>query len=166
MRPCPRVGTVREASFRALQKEKVGNLKLHSKGQEHTHTHRCEHVSPLQLSFVFMNTCHLCEAYNIVTFLYTAWCSLGKSQTVKTDKPHQVKKGDCNSCTSTDLLSCSWLRMSSSLSSCNTSDLQANSVEEGGDGGKGGQETDGEKRQQTYTIHNHFSHSPHFPSPP
>lgn len=67
----------------------------------------------------------------VTTFPYTAWCSLRKSQIVKTDKPHQVRRGDRNSCTSTDLLSCSWLCMSSSLSSCSTSDLQANSEEEG-----------------------------------
>lgn len=47
------------------------------------------------------------------------------------------EKGHCDACTSTDLFSCAWLRMSSSLSSCTTSDLQANSEEEGERGVEG-----------------------------
>lgn len=78
------------------------------------------------------------------------------------------EKGDCNSCTSTDLLSCSWLRMSSSLGSCTTSDLQANSEEEGGDAWKGGQEMDGGRKtkptQFTITFQTHLTSLNH-PSP-
>lgn len=62
------------------------------------------------------------------------------------------EKGDCNSCTSTNLLSCPWLRMSSSLGSCTTSDLQANSEEKGGK--TGGREDRRWMGEKTTSLHN------------
>ena len=99
----------------------------------------------------------------MTTFLYTARRSFGKSQTVRTNKQHQARKGECNSCTSTGLLSCAWLCLSSGPRSCTTSDLQAKSEEEGGRGRKGGQEMDGQRRQPTCTTYNRFSSSTYFP---
>lgn len=71
------------------------------------------------------------------------------------------EKADCNSCTSTNLLSCPWLRMSSSLGFCTTSDLQANS--EGGREKTGGREDrrwmggkDNKPTQFTITFQTHL----------
>lgn len=84
----------------------------------------------------------------VTTFLHTAWRSLGKSQTVRTKKQHQARKGEGHSCTSTGLLSWAWLCLSSGPRSCTTSDLQARVRKRADEGGRADRRWTGKEDNQ------------------
>lgn len=48
---------------------------------------------PFSTSLFFWWKCAIRAKLMVITFLYTARCSLGKSQVVKTDRQYQVKRG-------------------------------------------------------------------------
>lgn len=98
----------------------------------------------------------------VTTFLYTARRSFGKSQTVRTRKRHQARKGEpLLYLHGPPLLGLALPEQRSPL--LHHLRPAGKSEEEGGRGRKGGQEMDGQRRQPTCTMYNRFSSSTDFP---
>lgn len=167
MRPGAGGGGLRWSHGQSTE-DRLGEFSLHSKGERQRNAAVRRTNSPLPAwtrSPFFWWQLAVCVKLTIVmTIPYAAWCSLGESQTVTSDKPHQVRKGDSNSCTSADLLSCPWLRMS--RVSVPAPPQTCRQIV----GGRGGREDrrwggrDNKAPQFTVTLQTHLG-SPNHPSP-